>query len=106
MSEDLLREFATEIGTTLEAAWPHYVRYIWADSLSGVLVGLLIGLFAAWIFRRKVDPDNESGVELRAAKWISFAVVGLTAALIVGSSLPGVIAPEGAALANIVGGSK
>jgi len=49
MSEavELLRELAVKLETTVEALWPHAIRYIVVDALAPIVVTLLF-ILVVW----------------------------------------------------------
>ena len=100
--ERVLTEISKGIGTTVEYAWPEYVRYAWACGLTGALAGaclMAIGVaaaIAAWRFYRRENYELTFPSIIVAAFSLWLGAVAFF------GNLPAVIAPEGKAISEII----
>ena len=104
---DLMRELAGAVGGTTEQLWPQVVKLVWAQSVTWVVVGI-VGAIAtgtvAWKCISKMlrhDDDHDDPVVTLGGVFCSIAFVALLGCISV--NLPGVIAPEGAAVMEMMG---
>ena len=107
--ESLLREFAAQIGVSVEYVWPHMVRYEFASACS-VLIAVFLATLFFWVLGiwglKEVRTDGfEGGKDFPTLPELA-AGFGTTAAMImsiilftdIGLYLPTIIEPEGATM--------
>ena len=99
---DLIRELAGKIGQTVEALWPHSVRFHAIQALTGCTLAAIVIIFcvltAFSIYRKKDILDSEIGGTIFMA-CIGGAFLGV---VIFSVSLPKVLEPTGSLVIEII----
>lgn len=110
---DVMRLMAEKLGTTVETLAPHYVQYVWACGLVGVIIGVFLlcimapasAYLVAWGLRGLVDRKivNEEprmvAIGIGVLLGLGSVIGGVVA---IGFSLPAMLAPEGYAVAQLL----
>lgn len=107
--QQIIEQIAAKIGTTAEAAWPLYVQYIWADGLTGVVLGS-IALIALSVVGTKALKWQLAKKDLNGDDLLFMGLVGVVlfvgpmigCCAAIGTSLPRALAPAGAAIHDVV----
>lgn len=112
-----LRELAEKLGTTVDQAWPLYVRYQQVACVVSIIGAIVIGIAMVAMIKigaRRLEAwrEHSSGdsyvkaadiAVYRMAGWIFPVLLFLAASAIIAHSLPGAIAPEGYAISKLIG---
>jgi hypothetical protein len=105
---DALQQLATKLGQTVEALWPHAVRYEAIDGAVNILVGLVLAFFSWKLFKRggfqfrasqapEAGPFRQVDLQMAGAGIYVLAIcLAIAATLLIGSGIPQALEPTGA----------
>ena len=115
---EALNAVAGKLGTTVDSLAPHYVKYVWAQSVAGAAIGVCLLVAAGLLFRagmrqlpESYDRDATSGDKETASVSATLGITGgigcvVAGLIMVGANFASMIAPEGYAVAQILGAVK
>ena len=105
---DALREFAGVVGQTAETLWPMAVKATWAESFSAVAVSSVVLLFVSimipflWGVSKRYPQNSDARTALSILPSVFGILFGLVSVVFIGLWLPGLIAPEGITLFELL----
>lgn len=103
----VLNDLAARFGSTGAALWTSYVHYTQAcaaaELFGWLLIGLTIGIYCTrWQPSSQMISESDGGVY--AVKYAGMIIGLVITSLSIGTCLPQIIAPQGAALTAILAG--
>jgi hypothetical protein len=102
-----LDALAAKTGETVEYMWPQYVEYVYWDHLVGtlactaIITMVLLVNAIIWLITRGIK-DTDERVSIRAIAVVVGGIITIICLAVSVSQLPGVFAPEGAAIQEVI----